>query len=206
MKISGVFQSHYLPCIEYVKKVSECDVICVDSIENYEKQSYRNRCYIKAANGILVLVIPILKPKESKAMKDIKISYHEDWVRVHWNSITSAYRSSPYFYYIENELKEIIYQKNEFLFDLNMAIFSLIIKTLRLDITLSNQYELTPTNDFRNHFDCKAVSESEFIQYHQLFSDRKETFMPNLSVLDFICNDLMAARSYFQPKNKAYTS
>jgi hypothetical protein len=148
-------------------------------------------------------VIPILKPKESKAMKDIKISYHEDWVRVHWNSITSAYRSSPYFYYIENELKEIIYQKHEFLFDINMAIFSLIIKTLRLDITLSEQNELTPTNDFRNHFDCKAVSESEFIQYHQLFSEGKEPFMSNLSVLDFICNDLMAARSYFQPNNTA---
>jgi hypothetical protein len=84
-----------------------------------------------------------------------------------------------------------------------MAIFSLIIKTLRLDITLSEQNELTPTNDFRNHFDCKAVSEAEFIQYHQLFSDRKETFMPNLSVIDFICNDLIAARSYFQPNNTA---
>lgn len=203
MKVSGVFQSHYLPCIEYVKKVSECDTICVDSRENYEKQSYRNRCYIKAANGKLALVIPILKPKESKAIKDIKISYQEDWVRVHWNSIASAYRSSPYFYYIENELKEIIYQKHQFLFDLNMAIFSLIIETLRLDIKLSDQNELTPSNDFRNQFDCKAVAATETIHYHQLFSDGKETFMPNLSVLDFICNDLIAARSYFQANSQA---
>ena len=69
---------------------------------SYEKQSFRNRAEIYGANGKLKLIIPIKHSQGSKkkSYKNVSIDYDKNWQKIHWKSICSAYRSSPYFEYL----------------------------------------------------------------------------------------------------------
>ena len=94
----------YLGPIQLYTKLLAYDQICLETQENYLKQTYRNRCIIAAANGPQALTVPIVKPDTLKCLtKDIRISDHGNWRHLHWNALVSAYRMSPFFeYYEEN--------------------------------------------------------------------------------------------------------
>ena len=98
-----VLGSAYWPNIHYLYYVLNADSICIDLYEHYQKQSYRNRTKILSANGELSLSIPVKKFAEHAPVKDIEISYAEDWQKQHWRSITSAYKNSPYFDFLEEQ-------------------------------------------------------------------------------------------------------
>ena len=73
--------------------------------ENFQKQSYRNRCVIYGANGPLTLVIPVNKKRGRKnIITDILIDYNTDWQNMHWKSMVSAYQNSPFFCIIAPQL------------------------------------------------------------------------------------------------------
>ena len=97
--------------------------------DNYQKQSYRNRCIIAGANGPLPLSIPIEKPKSTKSlMKDIRIAEHGNWRHLHWNAITSAYNSTPFFQYYEDDFRPFYEKKITFLHDFNEQLRTLICR------------------------------------------------------------------------------
>ena len=96
----------YLPPIYWFSKFLNEDQISLEQWENFPKQTYRNRTNIYGANGKLSLVIPI-KHTGKRQMKDIEISYAENWQKIHWKSIKTAYQSSPYFEFYEDKLGEI---------------------------------------------------------------------------------------------------
>ena len=73
--------------------------------DNYQKQTYRNRCHIYGANGKLSLNIPVNHTHKNRQLyKDVKISNDNKWQSHHWKSLQSAYRTSPFFEYYEDEL------------------------------------------------------------------------------------------------------
>ena len=78
----------------------------IEHYEHFIKQSIRNRCDLYSSNGRLRLTIPKESRGSSKRIiKDIRISYKQDWQKQHWNSIESCYNSSPFFqYYKQNYL------------------------------------------------------------------------------------------------------
>lgn len=87
----------YLGPIQLYTKLLAYDQICLETQENYLKQTYRNRCIIAAANGPQALTVPIVKPDTLKCLtKDIRISDHGNWRHLHWNALVSAYRMSPF--------------------------------------------------------------------------------------------------------------
>lgn len=45
----------YFPPVQYFTKIKECTEIWIEQYESYGKQSYRNRCDIMTANGIMTL-------------------------------------------------------------------------------------------------------------------------------------------------------
>ena len=79
----------------------------IDLLENFNKQSYRNRCVIASPNGSLSLVIPVIR-KSKNRFKDVKIDASQNWKKVHWKSLESAYRSSPYFEFYEDSFMKNI--------------------------------------------------------------------------------------------------
>ncbi|NJK85558.1 MAG: WbqC family protein [Bacteroidales bacterium] len=117
---SAILSTAYLPNLQYLSKFILFNRIYVEHFENYQKQSFRNRCVIYGANGPLTLVIPVKKNHGEKTMiKDIQIDYELSWQRQHWVSIHSAYKNSPYFDYYMDDLCPFYLKREKYLIDLN---------------------------------------------------------------------------------------
>ena len=94
----------YLPNISYMAWLIK-KKIYFNLTDKYNKQTFRNRSEIYGANGKLILTIPIIHSKEKKLQltKEVKIFDKINWQTNHWKSICSAYRSSPYFEFYEQD-------------------------------------------------------------------------------------------------------
>jgi hypothetical protein len=81
----------YLPPVEYFALMIANGNPLIEKWENYSKQSYRNRCHIYSANGLLALNIPVERAFSSKIqITDTRIDYSYDWQIRHWRAIVSA--------------------------------------------------------------------------------------------------------------------
>ncbi len=193
-----LFTINYLPSVQYFSHWVNTKEPIIERHCNYIKQTYRNRCDILAANGVIPLTIPVAKGRRPKVQtKDIEISYDTRWQPLHWRSIVSAYNSSPFFEYYMDDLKPF-YEKNfKFLFDYNMGLMEVILDALELDTNLyfTEDYIKSTGDDFidyRNIIHPKKdyrEYDTSFnpIKYRQVFQDRFE-FESNLSVIDLIFN------------------
>ena len=180
----------YLPPISWFAEFLNAEnEIILEQFENFPKQTYRSRCTIYGANGKLALILPI-HHNGKRTMKDLEISYAEDWQKLHWKSIKIAYQSSPYFEYYEDQLKQIYSSQPKSLIEFNLNALKIILKILKeeKEFSLSEEYQKTPEAiDLRNEFSAKKESEYSFSEYYQTFSD-KLGFVADLSVLDLLCN------------------
>ena len=124
--------SYFGPIEEFVY-LSKSNEVTYESKEHFLKQSYRNRCIIYGANGLLRLTVPlVLKSREKTAMENIKISYAENWQAQHWRSIQSAYKNSPFFDYYEELLLPVFFEKFSTLKSLNLKTLEIIKNCLQL--------------------------------------------------------------------------
>ena len=182
----------YLAPVAYYFAMTKTEVL-LEYFEYYEKQSYRNRCNISAANGKMALSIPVEKSTVEKMLtRDVRISDHNDWQIQHWRSIESAYNSTPFFEYYEDDLLPFYEKKWTFLWDFNLEIQSKIVELLDIQpkIQLTTEYKIHLENevlDLRNSIHPKK--EDTFISkpYYQVF-DQRFCFQPNLSIIDLLFN------------------
>ncbi|MDR1678310.1 MAG: WbqC family protein [Prevotellaceae bacterium] len=186
----------YLAPVQYYTCLLHSEKVFIEAHENYVKQSYRTRCHIAAANGVLALSIPVDKGKAAKCpIRDVRIDYSENWQQQHWRSIESAYRSSPFLEYYEDDLRPFYETHREFLFDFNLEIQERILSLLGISVTISltDNYKtcFAPGEvDLRNAISPKKTdSESHFVTqpYYQVF-EQKFGFLPDLSIIDLLFN------------------
>ncbi|WP_298765906.1 WbqC family protein [uncultured Polaribacter sp.] len=181
--------TYFSPIIQYQEIIKYKDIV-FEVEDNFQKQSYRNRCYIYNTNGKQLLNIPVKHPKNSdrKKTKDTRIENDENWQDQHFKSLKTAYRNSPFFEFYVDDLLPIFEKKYTFLQDLNIDTFLFINDALQLDINFkkSNTY-ITNNNvlDFRDLADSKNKPEIQAKKYIQMF-DLKHGFLPNLSILDLL--------------------
>lgn len=192
----------YLPPISYFHTIQEHNLpLIIEKCEHFQKQSYRTRARIASANGVQDLIVPIQHGnKERVPMKDIRISYEFDWQRLHWLSIQTAYRSSAYFEYYEDDFIRFYEEKFAYLVDFNVAQLELILKSIKLKRTVgfTEEYVAEPSEmiDFRNLIHPKKESIlSHPKEYYQVFSD-KNGFYPDLSIIDLLFNQGPQSKSY----------
>jgi len=182
----------YLPSVFYLKQVLLHDTIYIEKQENFIKQSYRNRCDITSANGMMSLSIPLIKQSNKEFISEKKISYAENWQNQHWRTLVSAYKSSPYFEFFEHEFKSFYETQYEFLFDYNLQLLETILKILRVNKTIlfTDRYEVSPNEivDYRTLSELKQTNiKIESTPYYQVFSD-KNGFKENVSCIDALFN------------------
>ena len=186
----------YFPPIQYLSKFLQYEKVCIEQHENYLKRSYRNRCHIAMANGLQRLSVPLRKGKnEQQSIRGVRISYEENWQKIHWASIISAYNNAPFFEHYEHYFQPFFTNKFEFLFDFNLEILETILKIVGLkeeiDLTNTFEKETSPSIlDFRNQInprqpDGKGDPSFTAAKYSQVFEE-KNGFIPNLSILDLI--------------------
>ena len=166
----------------------KADKPVLDGFENMQKQTYRNRCYILGPNGRQMLIVPTAKKNASRRVKDIQISYAENWQKEHYKTLEAAYRRSPYFEFYEHIFEEIYQSKHKFLFDLNLDILERLLKILQSDVSIefTDTYQSEYKLDFRNNYNSKEQP-VEIPKYAQVFIE-KIPFETDLSIIDLICN------------------
>lgn len=122
----------YLAPIPYYACLMHAPQIFVEQHEHYHKQSYRNRCRVVAANGVMDLSIPVVTCNNQDIRK-VEIDYSKSWQRQHWLSLEAAYRSTPFFEYYQDDLKPFYQQQDiKYLFDFNAQIQQVICDLIGL--------------------------------------------------------------------------
>lgn len=193
----AIFATSLLPTNEYISLLAKSDEVIIEQHENFQKQSNRSRFHILSPNGIQSLQIPIAHQTiQQNLITEVKISYRDNWQRLHWRSIQAAYNRSPFFEFYKDELETIYFKEEKLLFDYNLNLLKWIIKSLKLSaaISLTNDFEkdIINADDFRNMSNSKnsAIVFQEYFsakKYNQVFA-YKFDFVPNLSVIDLIFN------------------
>jgi len=121
--VEAILASAFFPPVQWFQKLLRYDGVLVEACDNYQKQTYRNRCVIATPQGPLPLTVPVEGFGGEKCkMKDVRISSHGSWRRQHWNALESAYGETPFFEYYADDIKEFYSNDYEFLFDFNMQI------------------------------------------------------------------------------------
>jgi hypothetical protein len=193
----------YFPSISHFAAIVQAEKVTFEMEDNFQKQTNRNRAYIYSPNGIQLLNIPVKHSKIAhQKTKDIQIENDFDWQKQHFKSLEAAYRSSPFFEYFEDDLLPIFEKKHSFLMDLNLEVFDLITRCLRMKIEYNstieyiNEIESKEITDFRYLANGKK-DQSQFESYTQVFDD-KYGFINNLSVLDLVFNEGKFAVDYLK--------
>lgn len=184
---------NYFPNIHQFRQIIKANNILFEVSDNYQKQTFRNRTYIYGANGKLGLFIPVIHTHKNRELfKDVKISYDSNWMDLHLKSLQSAYRSSPYFEYFEDDFIKLYSEKEKFLADFNIKCIKLISNLLDLDLDfkISNEY-VKKTNDIidlRDLSNARKEKKIETPKYIQVF-ESKHGYINNLSILDLIFSE-----------------
>lgn len=170
--------------------------------DNFQKQTYRNRCYICTDQGKHMLNIPIKHVGTNEGRqkyREVKIDYSSHWQKQHWRTLETAYRTSPYFEFYEDDLKPLYEAREDFLFDFNLKTINTISDCLGISIgsekTTSFQLTLDDHEDARFLVEAKRPLTLEMAHYSQVFGER-HSFIPNLSILDLLFNEGPNAVSY----------
>jgi len=200
MKI--VIHPTYFPNLANFIAIVNANEVVLEMDDNFLKQTYRNRTYIYAANGKLGLNIPVIhSQKNRQKYRDVKIYNQDHWQSLHWKSLLSAYRTSPFFEYYEDELQLLFTEKTEFLLDFNLKCFETICDCLQLELNTSKtetyQKFIEDKTDFRHLVNAKKETAYNFETYTQVFNS-KHGFIPNLSILDLLFNEGPNALNYLE--------
>jgi hypothetical protein len=194
----------YFGPVLHFKELVQAKLVWFENDDNYQKQTYRNRMYVYGANGKLLLNIPIKHlhspgVKQHQKYRDVRIENDFDWQKQHWKSLKSAYQTSPFFEFYEDDIAPLYHSKAESLMEFNYRCFEKVCKCLQLDINFRKTEEFIKDppgmKDKRDLINAKK--NHEISVYPQVFQDKKG-FLHNLSILDLMFNEGPNTINYLQ--------
>lgn len=198
----------YLPPVEYVAWMWRSETCRIEQWESYRKQTYRNRCMIATTGGKLSLTIPVEKPGPGNwPVREVRISDHGNWQHLHWNALVSAYRSTPFFEYYEDDFAPFYEKRWKFLVDYNEELLHLICSLIGFEPVVQRTEHFLPKDcseasssavsfsdslrkqDLREAIDPKKRKDTGFKvhPYYQVFASQNG-FQGNLSSVDLLFN------------------
>lgn len=192
--MTALLELQFLPPVQYFTKLVSYPHVVLEQMEHYQKRSYRNRCHIAAARGILRLSVPLQRGKnEQMPVREVRIAYDQAWQKHMEHSIRSAYRSAPFFEEYAPPILETLHRKEVFLFDLNLLLLEQTCRFLGIGPgwNYSTDYTSSPfgdCHDLRNAIrPVHPPEDPRFLpaRYNQVFED-KHGFSPNLSIIDLL--------------------
>ena len=206
---------HYHPPAALFAAVLRADGLLLEAHEHYRKQTYRNRCLIRTAQGVQPLTVPVIDGNRAEKVTAaaIEIDYRQNWIHRHWRTLQTAYGNSPYFEYYADYFHDIYARKPALLFDLNLQFLQLLLKCLRLPLPIAHTAEyhahylhtsypiidrrdwLTPKTATRTPEPDTPAASALVRPYPQVFGPG---FEPGLSVLDLLFSQGPAAGSFLR--------
>ncbi len=191
----------YFPPIQYFALLAKYPSVRLEACENYQKQSWRNRCRILTAGGPQDLNFPVRHRNGtfSLPVREIEVDYSTPWVLKTERCIDAAYRSSAYFEYYREPLFALLDAHPRTLWELDLE----IIRFLMVKFGLKT--EIVPTEEYTaDHVDIHPKRPDSILHelglerpYYQVFSDRYG-FVPGLSAMDLLFNEGPGALEYLR--------
>ena len=190
------------PTIASYIVIAQAERLVFEVNDSYQKQTYRNRCYICGANGKLGLHIPVqYSQKNRQNTSEILIDNSSNWQSTHWKSLESAYKTSPYFEYYQDDLVSLFTTKKDSLLGFNLECIEIVNSCLNLEYRFLKVDRVSTKrkqeNDYRYLVNARKESEIKINPYIQVFQE-KHGFINNLSILDLLFNEGPNAKSYLQ--------
>lgn len=224
--MSLLLSTAYLPPIDYFAAmahdaslagdISPASVV-LEACEHFSKQTWRNRCTILTASGPENLLVPIQHSYPGGGedgnvshipIREVRIDYSTDWVRLHRQAIASAYGTSAYFEYYRDGFFAILDSGEERLYRLNRTLLDWLLDRLHLPAFITESRAFLPPASADSFADRdRLVATTDEVRdlrgrihpkkapcyvcrkpYYQVFSGRYG-FVPGLSVLDLLFNE-----------------
>lgn len=217
---------HYHPPAALFAELLRADGLLLEAHEHYRKQTFRNRCLIRTAQGVQPLTVPVVDGNRAEKVTAaaIEIDYRQNWIHRHWRTLQTAYGNSPYFEYYADYLHDIYVSKPALLFDLNRQFLQLLLRCFRLNIPITvttNYYPPFSTQPFAGkdtlHADqARVIDRRDWLTpktaHKTLVPDTPAAlslvrpypqvfgpgFEPGLSVLDLLFSQGPAAGAFLQ--------
>jgi hypothetical protein len=196
---TALLSTTYFGPIQWYQKLNRYDHCVIEQFDNFQKQTYRNRCRIATANGSQVLTVPVERTEGKCLMRDVRISDHGAWRHLHWNALQSAYGESPFFEFYADDLHPFFERRWTFLLDFNMDITNKLCELLDIHprLSLTTNYFPSTSGEEEKSFgkEEKTLGEDEkSLEEMEPFIDFREAIHPKhpLPDADF------APRPYYQ--------
>lgn len=203
MVLKTLLHPCYFPNIATFSMIVSSE-ICWEAEDNYQKQTYRNRSYICTDQGKHMLSIPIQHVGGNQGRqkyKSVILDDSEQWQRQHWRTLQTAYRTSPFFEFYEDEIAPLFEKSYKYLYDFNLETINTVCDCLQVDFPVdkTESFRLEPLgmDDKRVMVSAKRKVSYKNNEYHQVFGDRHD-FIENLSVLDLLFNEGTNALAYLR--------
>ena len=152
----------YLPPVSYMALIHAAGEVHIEVCERYIKSTYRNRCEILGANGVISLSIPLQGGRDHHQLyRDTKISNTDHWQHRHMMSILSGYGSAPFYEHYAEYFTPFYQKQYESLFEFNKELLKLMKLDVKIDYTETFEKILGADTDLRHFFRPNKVL-SEF--------------------------------------------
>ncbi len=154
-----------------------------------------HRYRVDGPNGLQTLTVPLVGATNNMMtpLRDVLISEHGDWRRLHWGALYSAYGRSPYFDYVADDLSRVIHGSQRYLHDFNRQMHEVIVDFM--DLPLVTRYleqggdVAAADEDLRGRIGMKKPDALPIndVAYYQMWTGR-DGFQADLSILDLMMN------------------
>jgi hypothetical protein len=135
--MSLLIELQYFPPVKVYSTLIKNTNIYFSLYENYQRRSFRNRCILSGANGLISLSIPIAGGRnQRKVFSDVRIDNKTDWQLQHWRTVFSAYGNSPWFFHYAESLEKLYSQKVDLLMDWNQLCLDWVNQSIGVEIKL----------------------------------------------------------------------
>lgn len=170
----------------------------IEACENYQKQSYRNRCYILAGDGVQMLQVPVLHQAPSRCIRSICVDYSTPWVVRTQRALDTAYETSAYYEYYRDQVFALLEARPRTLWELNLSTIRFLMEKTGVACELSPTWEFAApdktADDYRYTLHPKKadtiLSDIGLDKpYYQVFQGRMGGFTPKMSCLDLLFNE-----------------
>ncbi len=175
-------------------------VVQLEACENYQKQSYRNRCYILAGDGVQMLQVPVQHSKGEVPLniQNMLVDYSTPWVVRTQRALDTAYETAAYYEYYRDDVFAVLDAQPETLWELNLSTIRLLLEKTGIACMFSPTSAFaapgSEPDDYRFSIHPKQpdpILESLGLErpYYQVFQERLGGFTPRLSALDLLFNE-----------------
>ncbi|MFM9055418.1 MAG: WbqC family protein [Bacteroidota bacterium] len=136
MKQVFVIPSLYLPPGELLSSLCGQQVV-IDVNALWTRGKLSNRAHIVGPNGLQELIVPVVNSRAHIPINQIRVSYSDNWIRVHIGALEAAYNSSPFFPLFRDELFSALRSKPEFLHELNHRVNQALYRAAGIQVNSS---------------------------------------------------------------------